>query len=561
MNARTTVLREFRPALVAAVGFGVFANLALLAPTLYTIQVFDRVLTSRSVPTLAMLTVGVVLALLAMSAVDVARSRLLVASGRRLEQRLGEPTLAALLGAGGGAGARASGQALRDIGAVRAFVAGPGFVALMDAPWMLVYGGVIGLFHPALAGVALTGAALIVALTVTVERVQRRHLEAQAAAHQRAGGWLAEALRHAATLRSLGMARTGAQHWAALNDEALARAQAAAGRSGTALALSRFARQAIQVAMLATGAWLVLGNAVSPGVMIAATILFGRAVAPLEALVGHWQALVAAGAAWSRLGALPAPDARAERTPLPQPAGRLVLQRVALAGHSAETPVLRHVEFDLAAGRALGVVGPSGAGKSSLLRLIAGAWVPSAGTVTLDGAELRQWDPDALGRHLGYLPQEPALLPGTVARNIARFGDAGAEAVIDAARRAGIHDMVLALPQGLDTIVGEGGWALSAGQARRVALARALLGSPRLLVLDEPDAHLDAEGEQALLRVLAELKAAGTTVVVATHKLAVLAALDDLLVLREGRMEMMGPREAVLARLAPPAAAGVKRVA
>jgi ABC-type protease/lipase transport system fused ATPase/permease subunit len=235
----------------------------------------------------------------------------------------------------------------------------------------------------------------------------------------------------------------------------------------------------------------------------------------------------------------------------------VVLQRVALAGAQPDTPILRHVEFDLAAGRALGVLGPSGAGKSSLLRVVAGGWAPTAGAVTLDGAELRQWPDEALGRHVGYLPQEAGLLPGTVAQNIARFqpgtadlADAG-EAVVDAARRAGVYELVLALPQGFDTVLGEGGHTLSAGQAQRVALARALYGHPRLVVLDEPNAHLDAEGEQALLRVLAELRTARVTVVMSTHKLALLQALDDLLVLQAGRMEMMGPRDAVLARLAP----------
>lgn len=243
-----------------------------------------------------------------------------------------------------------------------------------------------------------------------------------------------------------------------------------------------------------------------------------------------------------------APPAR--RTELPPPRGHLRLQHVALAGTRPDAPILRHVEFDLSPGRQLAVVGPSGAGKSSLLRVIAGAWAPSAGTVELDRADLRQWDPDRLGHHLGLLPQEPALLAGTVAENIARFGDGSDESVLEAARLAGVVDLILRLPAGFDTALGEAGFALSAGQARRIALARAVYGKPCLLVLDEPDAHLDAEGEQALLRLLAGLRSAGTTVVMATHKLSLLAAMDDVLVLRDGRMEMCGPREAVMARLA-----------
>jgi PrtD family type I secretion system ABC transporter len=316
------------------------------------------------------------------------------------------------------------------------------------------------------------------------------------------------------------------------------------------LAASKFLRQAIQVLMLGAGAWLVLDSHVTPGIMVASTILFGRAMAPVESLIGNWAGLVAARAAYRRLKMLaPSALAGARRTELPAPTGRLTLDRVALAGRSADAPILRHVEFDLPAGQSLGILGPSGAGKSSLAKLLVGVWPPSAGRVNIDGADIRQWDPQQLGPQLGYLPQDVELFAGTVAENIARFAaDAGA-AVAEAARRAHAYEMILKLPQGFDTVLGEGGIRLSAGQAQRVGLARALFGQPCLVVLDEPNANLDSEGEKALVRTLAELNHEQVTVVMVTHKAALVDSMDHLLVLKDGRMELSGPRDQVLAKL------------
>jgi PrtD family type I secretion system ABC transporter len=415
---------------------------------------------------------------------------------------------------------------------------------------MLIYVVVIFLFHPAMGALALAGALLLVALAWTTERFNRKALEHYAKATRHGAQYIDQGLRNADVINGMGMAAAFATKWEALNGRTLDLMQASSSRGSTLLAASKFLRQAIQAAMMGLGAWLVLDSHVTPGIMMAATILFGRAMAPVEALIGNWSALVNTRSAWQRLAILmPMAIDKSERTPLPEPEGHLQLERIALASRNPDAPILRHVEFDLPAGKSLGILGPSGAGKSSLAKVMLGVWTPSTGRVRIDGAELGQWEIDRLGPYLGYLTQDVELLPGTVAENIARFRDNNSESVIEAARRAHAYEMILKLPQGFDTLLGEGGIQLSAGQAQRVGLARALYGHPRIVVLDEPNANLDAEGEQALIDTLLLLKQENTTLVMITHKPSLVATLDYLLVLREGRMELMGPRDEVLARL------------
>lgn len=548
------LLPDLRGALAHAAGFSVFVNLMLLAPTLFMLQVFDRVLTSRSVPTLVMLLIGVAIALLAMAVVDVARSRLLVDLGRSVEESLAQPMFRQLV-----RGAAQSPQqmrpSLRDLASLRTFLSGPNIIALFDAPWALVYLVLIALFHPLLGGLALMGAVALMLLAWLAELGSRQTQGAVGEAQRQAAASVQQGLRHADVLNAMGMTGAYADHWAARNREGLALMQAGGARVGGLHATSKLLRQAVQVLMMAAGAWLVLDSHVSAGVMMAATILFGRALAPVEALIGNWAGLVAARQALDRVAAVaPHLQPDAPRTPLPAPKGDLMLDGVSLSGGSPDRPILRQVSVALAAGRSLGVLGPSGAGKSSLSRMIVGARACTSGRVCLDGASLTQWDPDALGRYVGYLPQEVGLFDGTVAENIARFQACTGGEVAEAARRAHALDMILKLPQGFDTVIGEGGLRLSAGQAQRIGLARAVFGQPCLVVLDEPNAHVDAEGEAALLATLATLRQAGTTVVMVTHKVGLVAGLDDLLVLRDGRVELSGPRDTVLARLSGHAA-------
>lgn len=558
------LLAHLRSYVRYALGFSVFVNLMLLGPTLYMLQVFDRVLTSRSEATLLMLSVGVVIALVAMSIVDAARAHLLVELGRRVDERLGETMLRHVVRQTSAAAPGESSIALRDVGALRVFLSGTSVLALFDAPWMLVFVVVIFLFHPALGALALGGAVLLVALAWLTERSNRSALEQLAAASRQGSQFIDQGLRNADVLNAMGMATSFASRWNRLNGRTLDLMQASGGRGAALLAVTKFMRQALQAAMLGLGAWLVLDSSITPGIIIAATILFGRAMAPVEALIGSWGGLVAARAAWRRLSAaVPAAFEERRRTPLPPPQGRVQLERVALAGIDPDNPILRLVDFDLPAGKSLGILGPSGAGKSSLAKVLVGIWPASAGKVRIDGAEIDQWDPRQLGPCIGYLPQDVELFPGTIADNIARFTSDAGEDVVEAARRAHAYDLVLRLPQGFETRIGEGGIRLSAGQAQRIGLARALFRRPRIVVLDEPNANLDAEGEQALLQALADMRQEQVTVVMVTHKPSLVGTLDYLLLLRDGRIELMGPRDEVLARLAgsAPAAAALRSAA
>lgn len=556
----SSLLLPLRPAIRYALGFSIFVNLMLLGPTLYMLQVFDRVLSSRSEATLLMLSVGVLIALVAMSVVDAARTHLLVELGRRIDERLGETVLRHVVRLASSATPREHSIALRDVATVRGFLSGPNILAVFDAPWMIVFVIVIFLFHPAMGALALFGSLALIGLAWASERGNRRSLEQLAASSRQGSQFIDQGVRNADVLNAMGMAPAFASQWQDLNTRTLDLMQASSARGGVLLASSKFLRQAIQVAMLALGTWLILDASVTPGIMMAATILFGRAMAPVEALIGNWSGLVAARAAWARLDELaPAAFGQRERTPLPAPQGRVQLERVALAGIHPDSPILRHVEFDLPAGKSLGVLGPSGAGKSSLAKLIVGIWRPNAGKVRIDGAELDQWDMEQLGPCLGYLPQDVELFPGTIAENIARFQGEAGEDVVEAAQRAHAYEMILRLPQGFETRIGEGGIRLSAGQAQRIGFARALFRRPRIVVLDEPNANLDTDGEQALLQTLAEMKQEQVTVVMITHKPSLVGSLDYLLVMRDGKMELMGPRDEVLARLAGPGPHGVSQ--
>jgi len=556
------LVSRLSPLFLYAALFSLAINLLLLAPPLYMLQVFDRVLSSRSGETLAMLSVAALIALLVMALLDVVRARLLVATGAALDRRLGPRVLEGLLAQT----ARLSGAShlngLRDVSTLRAFLGGPGLMAVFDAPWLPFFLLLIFLFHPLLGVVALAGALLMVLLALLNEKRTRAPLERAQMQARQAGRFIDVSARNAEVIEALGMLPAVTRRWAVLNESAL-REQGRAGGIGAGFSgFTRFARQFIQLAMLAAGAHLVLAQQVSAGIMIAATILLGRALAPVEALVAGWRGLVEARAAWRRLDALlaahpPAPPA----TELPAPAGALRVEQLAFTLPGSERPILRGVSFELAPGESLGIIGPSASGKSTLARLIVGIWKPVSGSVRLDGAEVSAWPRERLGPHLGYLPQDLELFSGTVAQNIARLAEPDAAEVIRAAQEAHVHELILRLPKGYDTEIGESGHALSPGQRQRIALARALYGQPRLVVLDEPNASLDHEGDEALLRALQGLKARGATLIVVAHRPSVLRGIDKLLVLREGAVQSFGPRAELLARLARPARVPVERVA
>ena len=541
------VLAGLRPYLLFAGLFSFAMNLLLLAPPLYMLQVFDRVLTSRSGETLAVLTIAVALALITMAALDVVRAYLLAALGAALDRRLGPEVLDGLLTDAGRLGGRDHANALRDVHCLRSFFSGSGILALFDAPWLPIFLLVIALFHPLMGLMALSGALLMLGLAFLNERTTRRPLERAQGEGRKAARFIDTSVRNADVVNALGMLGAVTRRWTDLNEAAIAE-QARATRSGAALSgLTKFSRQFIQSAMLALGAWIVLDQQVTAGVMIAATILLGRALAPVEQLVAGWRALVEARAAWKRLTTLLDKPRAGEPTSLPAPQGQLAVENLVFGVRGMPRPIIRGISFSLAAGEALGIIGPSASGKSTLARLLIGVWRPASGAVRLDGADVAAWPREGLGPHIGYLPQDVELFPGAVARNISRLEEPDDARIVRAAQRANVHELILRLPQGYDTELGEG--LLSPGQRQRLALARALYGEPRFVVLDEPNANLDQDGEQALLATLHALKEEGVTVVLVAHRPSLLGAVDKVLVLREGALEAFGPRADVLSRV------------
>lgn len=541
-------VKRLRPFVMLAGGASLLLNVAMLMPALYMLQVFDRVFTSRSVETLVMLTCFVLLALALCYFADTVRARALAWAGRALDRQLSPIALAGSLRQAAGICGRADTDALRDITQLRAFLSGAGVLALFDAPWLPLYLLVISLMHPMLGLAAATGAGVLIAVGVLTEKLTRAHAE-QALRRSRATTHHADSLtRNAEVIAGMGMTNAAVGAWQARH-EALLETQAALSQATSRLSgVARVLRQLLQVVMLGLGAWLVIDMQASAGIMIAATVLIGRALQPVEQLISGWKSMIEARGAWRRLSERSAPGGAA-KVALPAPAGRLDVERVTFNVAPGKPALIKGVNFSLAAGESLGIVGPSASGKTTLIRLILGIWAPQGGMVRIDGADISQWERDELGKHIGYLPQSVELFAGTVAENVARLGTVDSAAVVQAAHLAHAHEMILRLPYGYDTPIGEAGNVLSGGQRQRIALARALYGEPKLVVLDEPNANLDLEGEQALAAALVELKARGTTVIMVGHRPTVMAQLDKLAVLKEGALEAFGPGATVLPRL------------
>jgi len=442
-------------------------------------------------------------------------------------------------------------EGLRDLDTLRQFLAGSGLNALFDAPWMPIYLVIIFLFHPLLGAVATGGAIALFLLAIASDMLTRRPTEEGALALAGANRMAESGFGNAEVVRAMGMAPALRARWLVKRDEALVSNVRAADRIATITALSKGVRLILLVAILAAGASLAIEQIISPGVMIAASIMMGRALSPVEQAIGNWRGLVAARVAMGRIGALltaiPAPD---PAMPVPAPKGVLSVENVFATAPGGEEPLIKRLSFALAPGEALGVIGPSASGKSCLARLLVGVWPPSAGHVRLDGADIASRDD--LGRHIGYMPQTVELFDGTVGQNIARFdGAAEPERIVQAAAQAGAHEMIMHLPAGYDTEIGVAGAALSAGQRQRVGLARALYGEPALIVLDEPNANLDSEGEAGLIAALRAMKARGQTLVVMAHRPSAMVAVDRILVMRDGAQQALGPRDDVLAKVRP----------
>jgi ATP-binding cassette, subfamily C, bacterial len=557
-DRETTMNRDMRPS--AALGglggwfwaigaFSVFVNLLMLTGPLYMLQVYDRVLGSRSEATLLALTLLIAVLFAIMGVLDHARSRLAARVGATVQSRLDDRVFRAGLARAVATGERARpASGLKDLEAVQRFLASPVVFAVFDMPWTPLFIAAIFLFHPWLGWLAVAGGLMLVALAA-LNQWRTRGPEAEAAAASLVGDAYAETVRQEAeTVRALGMTGTAAARWRGLRGRALAAQLGSSDRVGGFSSASKSLRFFLQSAMLGLGAYLVIHGQTTAGAMIAASILLGRALAPVEQAIGGWPMLLRARAGWASLGRLLAatPDT-AKPTALPRPKARLDVTQVTVFAPESERPSLRRLSFALRPGQALGVIGASAAGKSTLARVLTGLWQPAAGTVRLDGAALSQYDPETLGRYVGYLPQDVALFDGTVAENIARLdADPDPVAIVAAAKKAGAHEMILALPKGYDTPVAAGGSRLSGGQRQRIGLARALYGDPVLLVLDEPNAHLDAAGSDALNVAVRQAKDEGRAVVVMAHRPAGIAECDLILVLEDGAAKAFGPRDEIL---------------
>jgi len=545
----TRLVRSCGPHLGTAAAFSLAINLLYLAGPLYMLQVYDRVVPSSSELTLVMLTLALLLAYLAMAGLDTVRSRVLTRASVRLDRQIAARVMTAIIDRTNASGGARS-QLLRDFDGLRQFVSGSGIHALFDLPWAPIYIAVIFMLHWTLGAFALACGAALVLLSLVNEWLVRRPLSESNDAAALNYSFTEMSLRNVEAVRAMGMAGGLLKRWARDRHRMLERQVVASDRAATLQSLIKFLRLSMQSVILGLGAYLVIERSVTGGAMFAASLLLGRALQPVEQITGAWHSLISVRGAWRRLADLfAAAAAQAPGLTLPRPDGRLSVESVSFLSPGSSRPLLRGVSFELAPGEVLGVIGPSGAGKSTLARHLVGVLGPSAGVVRLDDADVTAWARNGLGRHVGYLPQDIELFADTVGANISRFQSGDDGATIEAAKMAGVHEMVLRLSNGYDTQVGEGGAVLSGGARQRVALARAAYGNPSLVVLDEPSSNLDGDGDAALANCIRALKERGTTVVLVSHRPTTINVVDKLLVLKDGAVELFGPRAEVLARL------------
>lgn len=543
MNPLLQLLK--RPLLHVA-GISFFVNLLLLVPALFMLQVFDRVLASQSGETLLVLLIGVGVALGLLLVLDYLRARLQGVAGNIVAESLSPAVTKIVIAQGARRSGHGTSEGLRDVGSLRALFSAQGLLALFDAPWVIVYVAVIWLAHPVL-GMAAAGAALVMLVLALVNDViTRREIEALQKAASGATRYLEASLQNAEVAQTLGMTDALVARWRQKNAEVTALQRPTATKTVAMAALIRTVRQAVQVLMLALGAYLVITAEATPGVMIATTTLLGRALAPVELIVGSWRILAEGRAAFRRLSELlGSAAALPARMVLPAPTGQLLAQNLMFRAPEGERLLIAGVSLQLNAGESLAIIGASGAGKSTLVRMLTGVWKPTAGAVRLDQADLSQWPREELGPWIGYVPQDVELFPGTVAENIARLGKVDSAKVVKAAQRAQVHELILSLPEGYDTLVDPSGALISPGQRQRIALARALYGDPKLVILDEPNSNLDGAGEQALAETLKSLHGRATVVVV-THRATLIQHVDKMLVLDAGKVQHYGPATEVV---------------
>lgn len=559
------MLRSVRGVFIAVGCFSFVINLLMLMPTIYMLQIYDRVLSSRNAFTLLMLTL-IMLGIYALeAALELVRTRVLVRVSLMLDQRLGRLVFDASFKHYLAVRTGNPGAATADLTQLRQFLTGKGLLAFFDAPWAPIYIGVVFLLDAWLGVFAVLAVSVLVVLAYLNEKLTAGRLAEAGQLAQAATNYVGGSLRNAEVIEAMGMLGQLRQRWQQRQARGLSLQAEASDRAGLVTALSKFVRLATQSGILGVGALLVIENQLTPGGMIAASILLGRGLAPVDMAIGSWRSTVAARAAHARLeallGAFPESPAR---TRLPRPKGLVTAENLVLAAPGSRQPVIKGISFGVAPGMLVAVIGPSASGKSSLARGLVGVWAPSGGSLRLDNVVIAHWDKAELGPWVGYLPQDVELFEGTIAENIARFGEHDSDKIVQAAQRAGVHDMILHLPDGYETSIGEGGMALSGGQRQRIGLARALYGEPALVVLDEPNANLDEAGDQALLGALEGLKRGQSTVFVMTHRLNILKLADVVMILAGGEIKAYGPRDAILEAmpgLARPAGSAERQLA
>ena len=536
----------------AIVGFfSFFVNLLMLVPSLYMLQLYDRVLSSGSQVTLLMLTLLMVILMVVMGVLEWMRSAILVRVSNRIEMNLNQRLYDAVFRMSLYTGGRgASTEALNDLTNLRQFLTSAGVFAFFDAPWIPIYMFVMFAFHPLLGWMAIGGGLVLVVIAIINHNVTNPPLRDSNKFQMAASGMTSASIRNAEVIESMGMLDNIRSLWLRNNIQSLSYQSKASQRAGFLANFSKTFRMLLQSLVLGAGAYLAINQEISPGLMIAGSILLGRALAPIDLMIGSWKGFISARQQYDRLNNLlsqiPRPE---EKMALPVPTGNIFLESAVVVAPGTRTPIIKGIKLSIEAGESVAVVGPSGAGKSTLARAILGIWPCLSGKIRLDGADIFSWNRTDLGPHIGYLPQDIELFDGTISENISRFGDLDPEAVVKAAQMSGVHDLILQFPDGYDTIIGATGGVLSGGQRQRIGLARAIYGDPILVVLDEPNSNLDQLGELALSEALEQMRTKGITVIIITHRPSVLAQVDKVLFIKNGLAEMYGPREEVLSKL------------
>lgn len=550
-NSLQAALKACKSSFLSVGFFSLFVNALMLVPTFYMLQVYGRVVTGGNLTTLMMLTIIMTILLVTMGALEFIRSRIMVRVSTKLDVLLSRDVYkASFRRALESGGMDASAQSLNDLTNLRQFLTGNGLFAFFDAPWLPIYIAVMFMFHPWYGWVAIASALVLLVLAYINERVTSNALSEANKQHVGATLYTTKNLRNAEVIESMGMLSTLMERWSRRQRVVLQLQSAASDKGGAISATSKTFRMLIQSLILGLGAYLAVDHQINAGLVIAGSVLLGRALAPIDLIIGSWKGFIAARTQYNRLNEVLAKQlAEPERMSLPPPKGNVLVENLVVAAPGNKNPIIRGVGFSVPAGACVGIIGPSASGKSTLARALMGVWQPQHGVVRLDGADISNWNKEELGPYLGYLPQDIELFEGSISENIARFADINAEEVVKAAKIAGVHEMILQLSEGYDTVIGSEGVNLSGGQRQRIGLARALYGSPKLILLDEPNSNLDEVGERALALAIQEMKRTGSTIFVITHRTSILSQLDRLLVMSNGGISMYGPRDQVMEEL------------